>query len=70
MDTYLVDFMSNNMLSLYVLYTLIKGIALITPSVADDKIVTMIGLIYNAVKSGFSPDRIDVEKGACQCSKK
>ncbi len=70
MDTYLVDFMSNNMLSLYVLYTLIKGIALITPSVADDKIVTMIGLIYNAIKSGFSPDRIDVTKGECQCSKK
>lgn len=47
---------------MYVLYTLLKGVALVTPNVTDNKIITLIGQIYNALKSGKAPQQIDLKE--------
>ena len=59
MDDYLLYFVKNNWITLYVLITALKGIALMTPSVKDDKVVTLISNIYNVLRTGRAPDKID-----------
>lgn len=49
LDHYLVDFIGGNSLTLYVVYTILKGIAYIHPSVTSNSIMQMIGIIYNAL---------------------
>jgi hypothetical protein len=48
-------------MSLYVLITLLKGIALITPSNEDNKIVSLIASIYKTLRSGKAPTTIPGE---------
>lgn len=64
LDKTILEFVSNNWLSLYILITLLKGIAILTPSNKDDSIVKLISQIYNALKSGLAPDKLDCEDKA------
>ena len=59
MDDYLLHFVKDNWITLYVLITALKGVALMTPSVKDDKVVTLISNIYNVLRTGRAPERID-----------
>ena len=58
MDKYVLEFVGNNWMSLYLLITLLKGIALLTPSVTDDKIITMLSQVYGSLRSGKAPEKI------------
>jgi hypothetical protein len=49
-------------MSLYILITLLKGIALITPSNEDNKIVSLIAQIYKTLRSGKAPAAIPGEE--------
>lgn len=62
MDKYLLDFIANNTITMYAIYALLKGIALVTPNVTDNKIVTLIGQIYNTLRSGKAPQQIDLKE--------
>lgn len=59
MDKILLEFIGQNWMSLYLLITLLKGIALLTPSVKDDKIITLLAQAYNALRGGNAPDRLE-----------
>ena len=59
MDTIILKFIGENWLTIYMAITLLKGIALITPSVCDDKIVTLICQAYDVLRGGRAPDKID-----------
>lgn len=59
MDDYLLHFVKNNWITMYVVITALKGVALMTPSVKDDKVVTLISNIYNVLRTGRAPERID-----------
>ena len=61
MDVYIIEFVGKNWLTIFLSLQLLKGIAIITPTVKDDKIVTLLFTMYNALKSGKTPDAI-VEK--------
>ena len=41
-DPYVLEFIKGNWLSLSMLLALLKGLALLTPSVHDDKVVSLI----------------------------
>lgn len=56
LDQYLVEFVGNNVISLYVLVTLLKGVALMTKSTKDDKIVTLLSNMFSAVRSRKVPE--------------
>lgn len=56
MDAWLLRFVGENWMTLYLAITLLKGVALITPSVTDDKIVTLISEAYGVVRKGKVPD--------------
>lgn len=58
MDGWVLKFVGENWMTMYLLITALKGIALITPSVTDDKIVTMLSNIYGHLRSGKAPERI------------
>lgn len=55
---WVLKFVGENWMTLYLVITALKGIALITPSVVDDKIVTMLAQVYGSLRSGKAPDRI------------
>lgn len=57
-DKVLLDFVGANWMSLYVLITLLKGVALLTPSTKDDKIVTLLSNMYKGIRKGKVPDDI------------
>ncbi len=59
MDDYLLHFVKNNWITLYVLITALKGVAIMTPSVKDDKIVSLITNLYDVLRTGKAPERID-----------
>lgn len=59
MDKYIMEFVSNNWLTLYLLVTVLKGVALLTPTVKDDKIVTLFVQIYNSLRGNKIPETID-----------
>ena len=56
LDHYLFEFVGGNAVTLYVFITLLKGVALITPSTTDDKIVTLLSNMFTAVKKRKVPD--------------
>lgn len=59
MDKYILEFISNNWLTMYLVITALKGIALITPSVVDNKIVTLLVQVYDVLRGGKAPMRIE-----------
>lgn len=59
MDKILLEFIGQNWMSLYLLITLLKGIALLTPSVKDDKIVTLMAQVYNVLRGGKAPEQFE-----------
>lgn len=61
-DQYVIEFVKQNTISLYMLVTFLKGIAIVTPSTKDNKIVTLIGNIFKAAKRGsLSQEELDQE---------
>ncbi len=63
LDKILLDFVGGNWMSLYILITLLKGIALITPSTTDNKIVTLLSNVFSMLRTKNVPDSIeDTEK--------
>lgn len=58
MDVYIIEFVGKNWLTIFLSLQLLKGIAIITPTVKDDKIVTLLFTMYNALKTGKTPDKI------------
>ena len=58
MDQWLLKFVGENWMTLYLITTVLKGIALMTPSVTDDKIVTLIGNAYGVLRRGKAPDSV------------
>lgn len=59
MDKYILEFVGNNWLTIYIIVTALKGIALITPTVKDDKIITLFVQIYNALRGGKIPEKME-----------
>lgn len=58
MDVWLLKFIGENWMTMYLAITLLKGVAIITPWAADDKIVTLLAQAYTVLKGGKSPERI------------
>jgi hypothetical protein len=58
MDLMIIEFVGKNWLTIFLSLQLLKGIAVITPTVKDDKIVTLLFTMYNALKSGKTPDKL------------
>lgn len=56
MDAWLLKFVGENWMTLYLFITMLKGIALITPSVKDDQIVTLLSDAYGVIRKGKAPD--------------
>lgn len=54
-DKYIIEFVNGNAITLYVLLTALKGIALATKNVEDDKIVTLISQLFYALKNRLLP---------------
>lgn len=54
-DKYIIEFVNGNSITLYVLLTTLKGIALATKNVEDDKIVTLLSQLFYALKNKFIP---------------
>lgn len=52
MDAWLLKTISENWMTISFVYVILKGIAMLTPSVKDDQIVTMIGQALNVIKRG------------------
>lgn len=50
MDNWLIDLMKNNIITVWAILQLLKGIAILTPTVKDDKIVTMLQNIYWSIR--------------------
>lgn len=48
-DPYILDFVSGNLLGISLLLAFLKGIAKITKSTTDDKIVTLIQNIFSSI---------------------
>jgi hypothetical protein len=55
LDKLLLDFIGQNWMSLYILITLLKGMALLTKSTKDDKIVTMLSNMFDTVRKKKVP---------------
>jgi len=58
MDAWVLNFVSENWMTLYLFITMLKGVAIITPSVKDDQIVTLLSTAYSVVRKGKVPDAI------------
>ena len=50
LDPYIVEFISNNWMALTILLTFLKGIAMMTKSTTDDKIVTMFANLFGSLR--------------------
>jgi hypothetical protein len=59
MDAWLLKFIGDNWMTIYLALTMLKGIAIVTPWAADDKIITMLSAAYTAVRTGKIPDKIE-----------
>lgn len=55
-----MKFVGENWMSIYLLLTLLKGIAILTPTVKDDKIVTLFSNMYSTLRSGKVPEKMEV----------
>jgi len=60
MDKYIIDFVNGNTITLYVALTFLKGIALATKNVEDDKIVTLISNLIDSIKLRYK-NKNDIE---------
>jgi hypothetical protein len=58
MDAWLMKFVGDNWMTIYLAMTMLKGVALITPSVKDDQIITLLSTAYGAVRKGKVPDEL------------
>lgn len=56
MDQWLVKHIGENWMTIYLALTLLKGIAILTPSTTDDKIITLLSNLYKAFRKGTPPD--------------
>ncbi len=54
-----MKFIGDNWMTIYLALTMLKGIAIVTPWAADDKIITMLSAAYTAVRTGKIPDKIE-----------
>jgi hypothetical protein len=52
LDQYILDFVSQNWLAMTVLLTLIKGIAVLTPSATDNKIHELLSGLFGQIRGG------------------
>ena len=59
MDAWLLKIIGENWMSIYLVLTLLKGIAIITPSATDDRIISLFSSIYTALRSGKAPKTLD-----------
>jgi hypothetical protein len=58
MDAWLLKFIGENWMTLYIALTMLKGISIVTPSVTDDRIVTLLSNVYSTLRSGKAPDNL------------
>lgn len=58
MDQIILKIIGENWMTIYMAITLLKGVAILTPTVKDDKIITLISNIYSSLRSGKAPDSI------------
>jgi hypothetical protein len=58
LDKILLEFVGANWMSLYVLITLLKGVALMTKGTKDDKIVTLLSNMFKTLRGGKVPNEI------------
>lgn len=58
MDYYLLGFIKENFITFYLLLTFLKGLALVTESVKDDAIVTLLYQAYAVLRTGKLPDEM------------
>ncbi len=52
-NLYIVEFISGNWMAMTILLTLLKGIAMLTKSTIDDKVVTMLSNLLGGLRSGL-----------------
>jgi hypothetical protein len=48
-----------NWMSIYLILTLLKGIAIITPSATDDRIISLFSNVYNSLRTGKAPESLE-----------
>lgn len=58
MDAWLLKNIGDNWMTIYLVLTLLKGVAILTPSAADDRIITLLSQVYNHFRSGDAPDKL------------
>jgi len=56
MDAIIQKIIGENWMTIYIVLTLLKGIALLTPNVKDDQIITMLSQMYGSFRKGKAPD--------------
>lgn len=59
MDAWLLKFIGDNWMTIYIALTLLKGVAIITPTTTDDRIITLLTNTYAALRTGKVPDKLD-----------
>jgi hypothetical protein len=59
MDAWLLKIVGENWMSLYLILTLLKGLALLSKSTVDDKIMTMFSNVYNSLRTGKVPESLE-----------
>jgi hypothetical protein len=59
MDAWLLKVIGENWMSIYLALTLLKGVAILTPSATDDKIITLLSNIYGSLRRGKAPDTLE-----------
>ena len=59
MDTWLLKIVGENWMSIYLLLTLLKGIAIITPSATDDRIISLFSSVYSSLRRGKAPESLE-----------
>lgn len=58
LDKILLEFVGANWMSLYVLLTLLKGVAMLTKGTTDDKIATLLSNLFKTIRSGKVPPTV------------
>ena len=51
-DPYILEFVSSNLLGIGIVLTFLKGLAKITKSTVDDKVVTLIQNVFSSIPRG------------------
>ncbi len=50
LDSYIIEFISNNWMAMTIFLTLLKGVAKMTKSTKDDQIATMLSNLFNGLR--------------------